>query len=173
MVETKWALCPLFIFGTGMREQISGLDELIRPSVEAMGYELVGVEFLSPGSGGTLRIYIDGATGITVDDCERVSRQVSSLLDVEDPIPGAYTLEVSSPGLDRPLFTPEHFQRFAGETVKIRLEIPMEGRRKLKGRLLGWVDDHVVVEEDGREISVPLQSIGRANLVPRLDLNKH
>jgi ribosome maturation factor RimP len=146
----------------------SRLQELIAPVVAALGYELVGVEHVPQGRRSVLRLYIDGDDGITVDDCERVSRQVSALLDVEDPIAGEYLLEVSSPGLDRPLFTAEHFQRFAGHPVRLRLTIPMEGRRHFSGTLQGLRDDHVVLLVDGVEVELPLAKIDKANLVPEL-----
>ncbi len=97
----------------------------------------------------TLRVYIDSPEGVDVDDCADVSRQLSAILDVEDPIAGEYSLEVSSPGLDRPLVLPEHYRRFVGETVKLTLAQPLAGRRKFKGRLLEATDDHVVVEAEG------------------------
>ena len=103
-----------------MREQ---LLILLEPPVGALGYELVDVEFASAGSGGLLRLYIDAPAGITVDDCERVSHRVSEILDVADPIPGAYTLEVSSPGLDRILRTRGHFERFRGSRIRVQLAL--------------------------------------------------
>ena len=116
----------------------STLTQLARRVVEPMGYELVGVEYFQRGGGAsTLRVYIDHARGITLDDCAAVSHQLSGVLDVEDPLPGHYDLEVSSPGLDRPLVFPEHFARFAGQRIKVRLAEKIEGRRKLEGVLLG------------------------------------
>ena len=110
------------------------LTAMLRPVVEELGYELWELEY-SPGRGnGFVRLYIDAEAGITVDDCERVSRAVSEVLDAEDPVPGQYTLEVSSPGLDRPLRTPEHFARFVGETVFVELAQPQDGRRRFAGR---------------------------------------
>lgn len=140
---------------------------VIEPAVSALGYELVGIEYLPQGRHSLLRIYIDHEDGITVDDCERVSRQVSAALDVEDPIHGQYTLEVSSPGLDRPLFTAEHFRRFAGNEVQLRLHTPVEGRRKFKGLLRGVRDEKVVLEIDGVELLFPLEDIEKAQLVPQ------
>ena len=128
-----------------------------------------------PG-GSLLRVYIDrpgapaGAEvdgeGVTVDDCEAVSREVSAQLDVEDPISGNYTLEVSSPGLDRPLFAPAHFERFRGQLVKIGLKLPQEGRRRLQGRILGVQGDGVRVDVDGNEFEVAFGNVDRARLVP-------
>jgi ribosome maturation factor RimP len=151
-----------------MRQDTSNLRTLIEPVVTGLGYELVGVEYQGGGKSGLLRIYIDREGGVTVDDCQRVSYQVSGLLDVEDPLPGSYTLEVSSPGLDRPLFLPEHFVRFAGHKVRIRLAIPLEGRRKFTGVLRGVQDEGVVLEEDGAELILPLDQIDQARLVPEV-----
>ncbi len=142
------------------------LNGLIRPAVEALGYELVGVEFRRGRGRALLRVYIDKEDGITLDDCQRVSHQVSGVLDVEDPIVERYDLEVSSPGLDRPLFEPEHFQRFAGRTAKVRLSPPVDGRRKITGVLLGFEDGNVRLDEEGTERRVPLDSVSAARLVP-------
>ena len=143
------------------------LVNLIRTSVEPMGYELVGVEYVSQGaSGHTLRIYIDHSNGITFDDCVAVSRQVSGVLDVEDPIHGSYDLEVSSPGLDRPLFYKEHFERFAGQQVKVVMHSKVEGRRRFKGLLKGVKGDDVLVVVDDEELALPLDQIEKARLVP-------
>lgn len=149
-----------------MRQESRNLRNLIEPVIVAMGYELVGIEFLAHGRNALLRIYIDKEDGISLEDCQRVSYQVSGVLDVEDPIPGRYTLEVSSPGLDRPLFTLEHFVRFTGRRVKVRLSSPLEGRRNFTGILHGIRADSVVLEEDGKEICLPLDRIEQARLVP-------
>ncbi len=141
------------------------LTALIRPAVEALGYELVGVEYRRGRKGALLRVYIDHREGVTLDDCARVSHQVSGVLDVEDPIVEQYDLEVSSPGLDRPLFEPEHFERFAGQRVRIRLSPPVDGRRKFTGVLLGIEDGQVRVDEDGIERRVPLEAVSTARLV--------
>jgi ribosome maturation factor RimP len=143
------------------------LTEMIRHSVEPLGFELVGVEYLAHGSRHVLRIYIDHADGIEVEDCARVSHQVSGVLDVEDPIPGEYDLEVSSPGLDRPLFTEAHFRRFVGEQVNIRLHGKLDGRRRFKGRLLALEDGEVRVEVDGETFRIRFAEIEEARLVPR------
>jgi ribosome maturation factor RimP len=144
-----------------------GLRELLEPSVTGLGYEFVGVELVGAGGRRVLRLYIDAQSGVDLADCERVSRQVSALLDVEDPIAGQYVLEVSSPGLDRPLFTPEHFRRFVGHEVKIVLKQAREGRRRFRGRLAGVRDDQaVVLIEDSEEHVLALSAIGKANLVP-------
>ncbi len=155
-----------------MRNEAERLRRLLEPSVAGLGYELLGVELQGQGTRSLLRLYVDRAEGITLDDCERVSRQVGAVLDVEDPIRGAYTLEVSSPGIDRPLFTPAHFERFAGERVKVKLEVPVEGRRSVTGTLSGWVDGCVVVLEDGVERRLPLDAIRRAHLAPESGIGK-
>ena len=143
------------------------LGVLLEPAIEALGYQFVGVEYRSGGPGGALlRVYIDNEQGITADDCERVSYQVSGLLDVNDPIPGHYTLEVSSPGLDRLLFRREDYERFAGNLVKLRMAVPQQGRRKYQGRLLRLEDGNVVVDQDGDEVTLALDQIEQARLVP-------
>ncbi len=148
------------------------IQALIEPSVTALGYELVGIEYFPGGKGALLRVYIDSPDGITVEDCERVSHQVSGVLEVEDPIRHGYTLEVSSPGVDRPLFSPAHFQRFAGKTIRVKLAVPVNGRRNVIGILKGLEDGTVVVLEEGVEVRLPLEAIGRAQLVPELDFRK-
>jgi ribosome maturation factor RimP len=146
-------------------------DELVRllePAVVMLGYELVELEFAPAGSGGLLRLYIDAAPGITLDDCERVSRQVSAVLESEDPIPGHYTLEVSSPGLDRVLRTRAHFERFLGSRVKVQLAVPLAGRRRFTGALLEVRDEGIVVEVDGTPTLLEFGQIQKARLVPVL-----
>jgi len=113
-----------------------------------------------------LRVYIDNEDGISVEDCQTVSYHVSGVLDVEDPIKEHYTLEVSSPGLDRLLFKPKDFERFTGQVVKLRLSYPIEGQRKFKGRLMGIQGDNVVIVQDDQEISLPFDQIEQARLVP-------
>jgi len=144
----------------------SKIRALVEPAVEALGCELWGLEYLSQGRHSVVRLYIDTAAGVTLTDCEKVSRQVSSLLDVEDPINGEYTLEVSSPGLDRPLYTLEHYERFAGEMVTVKLRAPFDGRRKFTGRLSGVENSDVVIQVDGEEYLLPIESIEAGNLVP-------
>ncbi|HET7174917.1 MAG TPA: ribosome maturation factor RimP [Gammaproteobacteria bacterium] len=138
------------------------LLKLLEPAIEALGYELVELEFPPH----LLRIYIDREGGVTVDDCEVVSRQVSAVLDVEDPIPGAYTLEVSSPGLDRPLRKEADFARFAGERAKVELVLPKDGRRRFTGTLKGCEAGEVLIEVDGADHRLPLADIDKARLVP-------
>jgi ribosome maturation factor RimP len=150
-----------------MRGQRSDLRRLLEPGVKALGFELVDVELAGQGHRNTLRVYIDGPRGVTVDDCADVSRQLSAILDVEDPIPGSYALEVSSPGLDRPLARPEDFRRFLGEEVKLRTVDAVNGRRNFKGRLLEAGEDGIVIEADGQRYELAFGNIERARLVPR------
>ncbi len=143
------------------------LEQLIEPAISALNYELVGVEYLSQGRHSTLRIFIDHEDGVDVDACAEVSHQVSALLDVEDPITGEYTLEVSSPGLDRPLFKLKHYQAVVGEVISLRLRMPEDGRRKFKGPLKS-VDEHqLVIEVDGQEYVLGFDNVEKANLVPQ------
>jgi len=151
-----------------MRQAPQNLIELLRPVIENLDYELVGVEFLPQGSYSLLRIYIDSSNGVTISDCERVSHQVSGLLDVEDAVRGRYTLEVSSPGLDRPLFSEEHFRRFVGETVKVRLSAPIDGRKNFTGIIRGLNDGIVELEVESEKVEIPFSSIEKANLVPNI-----
>jgi ribosome maturation factor RimP len=145
----------------------SRLRAMLAPGVEALGFELVDVELAGSPQHPTVRVYIDSPRGVTVDDCADVSHQLSAILDVEDPIPGSYTLEVSSPGLDRPLVRPEDFRRFRGETVRLRTLVPLEGRRNFKGVIVEVTADHVVVEADHHRWRVAFGDIERARLVPR------
>jgi len=154
---------------TQMRKASDKILDLITPTVENLGYELVGIEHVPQGRHSVLRIYIDHENGINVDDCANVSHQVSGLLDVEDPIKGNFSLEVSSPGLDRPLFTLEQFARFAGEQVQIRLHAPQDGRRKLIGKINGIDGDCVEIEVDDKTYRLLLDDIDTARLVPVFD----
>lgn len=143
------------------------LKALLQPVVEAMDCELWGLEYFSQGRHSTVRLFIDAPDGVSLEDCERVSRQVSSVLDVEDPIAGEYSLEVSSPGMDRPLYTLEHFARYAGERVAVRLRSAFEGRRKFTGLLNGIEGDDVLVVVDDNEYLLPIDLIDKANIIPR------
>ncbi len=149
------------------------LTELLEPVVESLGCQLWGLEYHSAGKRrGILRLYIDKQDGVGLSDCERVSRQVSSVLDVEDPIQGEYTLEVSTPGMDRPLYTIEQFAQFAGEQVKLKLRVPFEGRRLFAGLLTGTEEDEVKLVVDDEEYLFPIESIDKANVVPNFSSPK-
>ncbi|MGB6309397.1 MAG: ribosome maturation factor RimP [Steroidobacteraceae bacterium] len=147
------------------------LMRLLEPPIEALNFELVDVEFAREGRGGVLRIFIDrcardSGLGITVDDCANVSHAVSQVLEIQDPIKGHYTLEVSSPGFDRILRTPAHFERFVGGRIFAELKLPIDGRRRYVGVLKSIVDGTIVVEVDGKEHSLPLERIQKARLRP-------
>lgn len=138
------------------------LTQLLEPVVTGLGYELVGLEYHPNRKRGLLRIYIDHSGGIGVDDCARVSHQVSGVLDVEEPVSGEYNLEVSSPGLDRPIFKRADYDRFIGEQVRVRLDGTWDGRRKFRGRLLGLEGDSVVIEETEGTVRVPVERVYKA-----------
>jgi len=142
------------------------LQKMLVPTIESLGYELTDLEANLSGGSGVLRIFIDKPEGIGLEDCEKVSLAVSALLDVEDPVPGRYDLEVSSPGLDRKLTKTEHFQRFEGETIKVQMRFPIEGRRRFRGTLVSSDDENIVVEVDGESHSLSLATIDTARLVP-------
>lgn len=141
---------------------------MLEPVVEQLGFELADIEVRLGGQDGLLRLYIDKDGGIDVEDCQSVSRQVSAILDVEDPLPGNYTLEVSSPGLDRTLTKPAHFQRFMGEDIRVKLRFPLEGRRNFRGALKSANEENIEVEVDGESHSLSLATIESARLVPSL-----
>jgi ribosome maturation factor RimP len=147
------------------------LMRLLEPPIEALGYELVDIEFAREGRGGVLRIFIDRRAderqgNITVDDCARVSHAVSQVLEIEDPIKGHYTLEVSSPGFDRILRKRAHFERFIGERIFAEMKLPINGRRRFVGVLKSIADDSIVVEVDGQSHCLPLERIQKARLRP-------
>ncbi len=142
---------------------------MLRPAVEEVGKELLGVEFISAGNQSVLRLFIDHENGIDVDDCAEVSRQVGAILDVEDPISSEYNLEVSSPGLDRPLFDLPQFQAVIGETINVKLSIPLNGRRKFKGILEAIENDTLIVTLDNQEFELVFSNIDKANLVHNFD----
>lgn len=151
-----------------MRKASSEIWNVVEPVVQGMGCELVGVEFGGKPGNRILRVYIDTADDVTLDDCEAVSRQLSAALDVDDPVGEGYVLEVSSPGIDRPLFRPGDYTRFAGEMVFIRLDYALEGRRRFKGRLDGLEGEAVLVEVDDRIWHLPLEAIESAHLIGRI-----
>jgi ribosome maturation factor RimP len=149
------------------------LKVLLEPAVTALGFEVWGVEYVVRGRHRLLRVYIDGPNGITVDDCAAVSHQISGVLDVEDPIPGEYTLEVSSPGLDRVLFEPEHYERYVGGLIVIRTQAAVSGRRRFRGRVQSVSSDGVVmVLDDLGEKAFAFADIDKAQVEPEFPNNK-
>lgn len=151
------------VFLTSLEQQ---LTDMLQGPVMALGFELVGVEYIRSRNP-ILRVYIDSENGITVDDCADVSRQVSAVLDVEDPIKDAYNLEVSSPGMDRPLFTIEHYQKFIGEEVVVSLRIIVANRRNWKGIIKAVNDEMITLTVDGNDETFALSNIQKANIVPK------
>jgi ribosome maturation factor RimP len=151
-----------------MREE---LIRLLEPEVATVGFELVELEYHGERGGGLLRLYIDhvgqaASAGVTVDDCARVSRAISSVLDAAEPIRGEYTLEVSSPGFDRPLRTAAHFARFRGSRVRVETALPRDGRRRWTGRLAAADDGGIVLEVDGQAVELKISEIRAARLAP-------
>jgi ribosome maturation factor RimP len=153
-----------------MTDKATEITALLAPTVQSLGLELLGAEYLPSPGGAMLRLYIDVPAGeerqVGIEDCEAVSREVSAQLDVADPISGHYTLEVSSPGVDRPLFTPAQFERFRGEQAKVGLKLPQDGRRRLQGRIERVEGGTIVFGVDGAEIAVAADNIDKARLVP-------
>ena len=142
------------------------LIKLLEPTIEHLGLELTDLELKLGGKGGFVRIFIDKEAGIDIDDCAMVSHRVSAILDVENPVPGNYTLEVSSPGLDRALTKLKHFQRFMGKDIRVKLRFPLDGRRNFRGALTSAIDEKIEVDIDGKSYSLPLETIESARLVP-------
>lgn len=158
-----------------MTDKANEIAALLAPTVASLGLELLGAEYLPSPGGAMLRLYIDvpadeaqgeAPRSVTIEDCEAVSREVSAQLDVEDPISGHYTLEVSSPGIDRPLFGAAQFARFAGESAKVVLRLPQEGRRRLQGRIVRVDGENITFDVDGNAIVVRADNIEKARLVP-------
>lgn len=144
------------------------LTRLLEPTVEQLGYELADLELKLAGRDSLVRVFIDKPEGVRLEDCETVSRQVSAVLDVEDPVPGHYVLEVSSPGLDRKLTKPAHYRRYVGEEVRVQLRFPMDGRRKFRGRLTAAGEETIQIEVDRQVYELPIATIDTARLVPLL-----
>lgn len=146
------------------------LSELLSPVVTAIGYEWVGVEYHPNSVNALVRVYIDKADGITLEDCVAVNEQVSGILDVEDPIPGKYTLEISSPGLDRPLFNLADFEKFIDADVKLRLSRPIARQRNFKGKIISVSNPLILIEEkDGKQTQIDYNMIDVARLIPVFD----
>ncbi|MEO7252579.1 MAG: ribosome maturation factor RimP [Arenimonas sp.] len=151
---------------SGKAEEI---QQMLAPTVASLGLELLGVEFVPSSNSALLRLYIDvEGRHVGIEDCEAASREISALLDVNDPIASEYTLEVSSPGIDRPLFTTAQFARFIGEQAKISLRLPQDARRRLHGRIVRVEGDSVVIAEEKGEFTVAHENIEKARLVPDL-----
>lgn len=150
-------------------KKVEALEQMLSPAVAAVGFELWGIELLQQGRHSVLRVYIESPNGIGIDDCTLVSHQVSGVLDVEDPIAGEYTLEVSSPGWDRPLFHPEQYARFVGSEVTARLSVPLNGRRKYKGLIQQVLEEGVEILAEGQVVTIPFAQIDKANIVPNYD----
>ena len=145
---------------------VQKLNELLQPLVEDLGYEFVGLEYNSNPKHSVLRVYIDHENGVGIEDCETVSRETAALLDVKDPIRSQYNLEVSSPGLDRPLFTASHYCQFEGRVAQVTLFAPQDGRRKFSGPILGADETGIRIEQDGSEVTFDLSNVVKARLVP-------
>ncbi|MCZ6642119.1 MAG: ribosome maturation factor RimP [Gammaproteobacteria bacterium] len=145
------------------------VETLLAPTVGRLGYVIWGVELLSHGRHSKLRLFIDNAQGVSIDDCERVSRQVSDVLDVEDTFAQSYTLEVSSPGMDRILFNAEQFVANIGQTVDVRLNFPLDGQKRIVGVLTGVEKDEAIVQVEDEEYLLPIENVQRARIVPRFD----
>lgn len=152
-----------------MATKHAALHALIEPVVAAMGFELWGIDHLSQGKNSRLVIYIERESGVSVEDCADISRQVSAVMDVEDPIAGEYRLEVSSPGMARPLYSLDQFTRFQGHHVALKLRTAFDGRRKYQGLLVGVEGDEVLLRLDGEEYCFPIESIDSAHIVPQFD----
>jgi len=144
------------------------IEELLTPTIEALGFDLWGVEYVPQGKYSVLRLFIESEQGIGVEDCAAVSAQVGSVLDVEDPITGEYTLEVSSPGMDRLIFKIEQYSLYIGECVELRLRTAYDGRRKFKGIIKAVEGDDIVVQVDDHEYLLPYSTIEKARVQPRI-----
>jgi ribosome maturation factor RimP len=155
-----------------MKQAPEHLVDLIEPIVEGLGYECVGIEYNPHPRHGMLRIYIDGPDGILLDDCTKVSHQLSGVLDVEDPIQGEYQLEVSSPGDDRPFFKLSQFQRYIGSTITVSLFSPIDKRKKITGIIQAVEEANVILAEGEQLFTIPFQGMSKARLVPEYLLNK-
>ena len=148
-----------------MKSSVASVADIVQPTIEALGFELWGLEHLKQGKRSVLRVFIDCENAVNLKDCENVSRQISALLDVEDPISGEYTLEVSSPGLERPLFKTDQFAQFVGDKVKITMRSQVEGRRKFTGLIESVSADEIRLSADGKTFKLDFAEIDKANIV--------
>jgi len=149
-----------------MKQGEARIGAVIAPAIEALGLELWGIERSRQGRRVTLRVFIDCMSGVTIDDCERASRQISAILDVEDPIQGEYMLEVSSPGVERPLFALPQFERYLGAEANVRLRVPLNGRRRFSGTIEKVMADKVALLVEGETFEFAHADIERAGLAP-------
>ncbi|MCD8551467.1 MAG: ribosome maturation factor RimP [Shewanella xiamenensis] len=145
----------------------SRLAEMLKVPVEALGFQLWGIEYVQAGKHSILRVFIDGENGINIEDCANTSRQVSAVLDVEDPISNEYNLEVSSPGLDRPLFTLAQYQALIGQEVKVKTRLPQFGQRKFHGTLLAVENGMMTLRTEKHEVDLMFDNIDKGNLVAK------
>jgi ribosome maturation factor RimP len=168
----KWANGPLFLLDEAAMDVTTRIERLIAPTIEAMGYELVRVALGGGRQSARLQVMAErkDRAPMRVDDCAEISRTISAVLDVEDPIEGAYSLEVSSPGIDRPLTRPKDYARFAGFEAKLETRAPIDGRKRFKGKLLGLEAEKVKIEVEGAALALPLEEIEKAKLVLTDDL---
>lgn len=141
------------------------IQQLLQPVINESGYQLWGCEYLAQGRHSLLRVYIDKEGGIGISDCELISRKISALLDVEDPIKSNYSLEVSSPGIPRPLFCKEHYQRYQGHSVALKLYKTLHGNRKFIGIIQSVSDNSLILNVEGEELELQLSQIVKANLI--------
>jgi ribosome maturation factor RimP len=149
--------------------QLAELEILLAPSISALGLELWGISWAQQGKQSVLRVYVDGPNGVTIDDCSRVSRQISAVLLVENDYLASHGLEVSSPGLDRPLFKPEQYGRFLHAKLNVTCHIPQQDRRRFSGRLVAVNAQEIILQVDGQEIGLPFSNIAKANVVPEFN----
>ncbi len=156
-----------FFCGFLIMAKTERLNDIVAPAVEAVGFEFLGLEYIAAGKHSILRLYIDSPNGINVDDCATVSRQVSAVMDVEDPISNEYRLEVSSPGTDRPLFTAEQFAAFIGEDAQIKLYGAIDGRRNFRGEIKAVNEEKIEIEVDGETISFVIEQVEKANIIAK------
>lgn len=140
---------------------------MLTGTIEALGYELWGIEYIQAGKHSTLRIYIDSDSGVNIEDCAETSRQVSAVMDVEDPISHEYTLEVSSPGVDRPLFTAVHYENYLGEEAKVQLTMPVDGSRNMRGIISEVAGQMLTLTVDGQEKIIAIDNIRKGNLIAK------
>lgn len=165
----KWAGEPIFYYPRevdfmNINSLITEVDALVTPVVESLGYDLIELEYLTDQGRWILRLYIDGEAGITLEDCEKVSRSVSAVLDVEDIIPGHFNLEVSSPGVERPVRRLKDFEKYVGSVVKIKTHNKISEQRNFTGVIKGISEGAVHISENGRDIKIPIEEISKARL---------